>query len=99
MEFIFLGTGAGVPAKQRNVSSLALIMPEYGGDIWLFDCGEATRRQILQTKVKLGKVSKVFISHLHGDHVFGLPGLLVVAPFKAVRLRLQSTGQKALENT
>jgi ribonuclease Z len=76
MELLFLGTGAGVPAKHRNVSSIAFIMPEYKGDIWLFDCGEATQHQILETKVKLSKVKKIFISHLHGDHIFGLPGLL-----------------------
>lgn len=96
MEFIFLGTGAGVPAKQRNVSSLALIMPEYGGDIWLFDCGEATQHQILQTKVKLGKVSKVFISHLHGDHVFGLPGLLGSRSFQGGETPLTIYGPKGI---
>lgn len=76
MELLFLGTGAGVPAKHRNVSSIALLMPEYKGDIWMFDCGEATQHHILETKVKLSKVKNIFITHLHGDHIFGLPGLL-----------------------
>ncbi len=76
MEFIFLGTGAGIPAKQRNVSSLILQMNEERGASWMFDCGEATQHQILRTPVKTRKIEKIFITHLHGDHIYGLPGLL-----------------------
>lgn len=75
MEFIFLGTGAGLPSKNRNVTAIALWL-EQRGSFWLFDCGEATQHQIMETKVKLGKIEKIFITHLHGDHIFGLPGLL-----------------------
>ncbi|TXK86443.1 ribonuclease Z, partial [Parageobacillus sp. SY1] len=49
MELLFLGTGAGVPAKERNVSSIALQLLEERGATWLFDCGEATQHQILHT--------------------------------------------------
>ncbi|MCS1350526.1 ribonuclease Z [Mechercharimyces sp. CAU 1602] len=76
MELTFLGTGAGIPAKERNVSALALRMPEYEGQTWLFDCGEATQHQILHTSLKLSKINRIFITHLHGDHIFGLPGVL-----------------------
>ncbi|TCP31791.1 RNAse Z [Scopulibacillus darangshiensis] len=76
MDVTFLGTGAGVPAKNRNVSAIALTLPEYKGDTWLFDCGEATQHQILYTSLKLSKISNIFITHLHGDHIFGLPGVL-----------------------
>ncbi len=76
MEFVFLGTGAGIPAKQRNVSSLILQMNEERGASWMFDCGEATQHQILRTPVKTRKIEKIFITHLHGDHIYGLPGLL-----------------------
>ena len=49
MELQFLGTGAGVPAKMRNVSSIALKLLDERNEIWLFDCGEATQQQILNT--------------------------------------------------
>ncbi|KFN01722.1 ribonuclease Z [Bacillus clarus] len=76
MEFVFLGTGAGVPSKGRNVSSIALQLLEERGQTWLFDCGEATQHQILHTSVRPRRIEKIFITHLHGDHIFGLPGLL-----------------------
>ncbi|MGM8365070.1 ribonuclease Z [Virgibacillus sp. W0181] len=76
MEITFLGTGAGVPSKQRNVSSLALSLLQEINSVWLFDCGEGTQHQLLHTHVKPSKINKVFITHLHGDHLFGLPGFL-----------------------
>ncbi|MDQ0213782.1 ribonuclease Z [Oikeobacillus pervagus] len=76
MELLFLGTGAGVPGKVRNVTSIAFKMLEERGAIWLFDCGEATQHQILHTSLKPRRLEKIFITHLHGDHIFGLPGLL-----------------------
>jgi len=72
---IFLGTGAGMPTKERNVSSVAVILNN-SGDFWLFDCGEGTQQQVYRAGLKLSKLKTVFISHLHGDHIFGLPGLL-----------------------
>lgn len=96
MELLFLGTGAGVPAKHRNVSSIALIMPEYEGETWLFDCGEATQHQILETKVKLSKVTTLFITHLHGDHLFGLPGLLGSRSFQGGESPLTIYGPKGI---
>lgn len=76
MQLHFLGTGAGMPSKERNTSALALKLLEERGTIWLFDCGEATQHQILHTTIKPRKIEKIFITHLHGDHIFGLPGLL-----------------------
>jgi len=65
-----------MPSKSRNVSSIALQLLEERGTTWLFDCGEGTQHQILHTTVKPGKIEKIFITHCHGDHIFGLPGLL-----------------------
>lgn len=76
MQLIFLGTGAGRPSKSRNVSSLALSLTEHGNGFWLFDVGEATQHRLLERKLKLSKLDRIFITHLHGDHLYGLPGLL-----------------------
>ncbi len=69
----FLGTGCMVPTKERNHLSIAL---EFNGNIFLFDCGEATQNQIKIMKLPIGKIKRIFISHWHGDHVLGLPGLI-----------------------
>ena len=82
MELFFLGTGAGIPAKLRNVTSIALKLLEERRTIWLFDCGEATQHQILHTTIKPSKLEKIFITHLHGDHIYGLPGLLSSRSFQ-----------------
>lgn len=76
MELWFLGTSAGMPISGRNVTSIALRMPQDRGTFWLFDCGEGTQHQLLRTPFRLSRLEKLFITHLHGDHLFGLPGLL-----------------------
>lgn len=76
MKIWFLGTGAGRPNKHRNVTAIALQLPEPETGWWLFDCGEATQHQLMHVPLKLSKLEMVFITHLHGDHLYGLPGLL-----------------------
>ena len=76
MKLVFLGTSAGAPSKERNVSSCALDLLVERSSVWLFDCGEGTQRQIMHTHIKPGKIEKIFITHLHGDHLFGLLPLL-----------------------
>ncbi|CAM3522020.1 ribonuclease Z [Marinicrinis lubricantis] len=76
MELYFLGTGAGMPARERNVTSICLKLYEERGTMWMFDCGEGTQHQVLRSPLKLSRLEKIFITHLHGDHIYGLPGLL-----------------------
>lgn len=97
MKITFLGTGAGLPSKQRNVSSLALHLVKEQGTIWLFDCGESTQHQILQTTIKPRKIEKIFITHLHGDHIYGLPGLLSSRSFQEGTTPLTIYGPSGLE--
>ncbi|RDX53773.1 Metallo-hydrolase/oxidoreductase [Lentinus brumalis] len=72
-----LGSASAQPSSTRNHSSLALRLD---GDVWLFDCGEATQHQIQKSSVKMGRIQKIFITHTHGDHIFG------VLPVLAMRL-------------
>ena len=76
LEIVFLGTGSGAPTRARNVSAIALQLTERG-ELWLFDCGEGTQHQILRApQTRLSQLTRVFLTHLHGDHLFGLIGLL-----------------------
>ncbi|MFM8260224.1 MAG: ribonuclease Z [Vulcanococcus sp.] len=75
MQVTFLGTSSGVPTRGRNVSAVALRLPQRA-ELWLFDCGEGTQHQFLRSELRVSQLSRIFITHMHGDHVFGLPGLL-----------------------
>ncbi|MEJ7617199.1 MAG: ribonuclease Z [Pyrinomonadaceae bacterium] len=75
MQVTFLGTSSGVPTKSRNLSCAALRLPQRA-EVWLFDCGEATQHQLLRSDLKISQLTRIFITHMHGDHIFGLPGLL-----------------------
>ena len=92
LKLTFLGTSAGVPTKQRNVTALAIeCLNPYlskSGDAqqhkksrpWiLIDCGEGTQHQLLHTKLSMHQLSAICITHVHGDHCYGLPGLLASA--------------------
>ncbi|QJQ95820.1 cyclodeaminase/cyclohydrolase family protein [Vreelandella populi] len=78
MEIIFLGTSAGVPTRARNVSATALRKHNAKG-WYLVDCGEGTQHRILRTPLSLNRLEAIAITHLHGDHCYGLPGLLASA--------------------
>lgn len=97
MDVFFLGTGAGMPAKLRNVTSIALKLLEERGAVWLFDCGEATQHQILHTSIKPRRIEKIFVTHMHGDHIYGLPGLLSSRSFQGGDSEVAVYGPKGIK--
>ena len=75
MNITFLVTSSGVPTLTRNVSSIALKLSQ-SSEVFLFDCGEGTQHQLMKSNIKSSQIKKIFITHMHGDHIYGLPGLL-----------------------
>ena len=93
MEITFLGTSSAVHSYERNHPSIAL---KAFGDVMLFDCGEGTQRQLIYARVSPMKISKIFITHFHGDHILGLPGLLQSMNFRGRDTKLTIYGPKGL---
>lgn len=87
MDLLFLGTSAGTPTKARNVSATAFLDGQ-GSGWYLVDCGEATQHQLLHTSLSVRDLRAIFITHVHGDHCFGLPGLLASAGMSGRRAPL-----------
>jgi len=73
LQITFLGTGGSIPTPKRGLSAIAI---QRKAELLLFDCGEGTQRQMIQAGVGFHRKAKVFVTHMHGDHVLGLPGLL-----------------------
>ncbi len=114
LKLTFLGTSAGVPTKQRNVTALAIecLNPHSSGvqqggrqhnnqskksRPWvLIDCGEGTQQQLLHTKLSLHQLVAICITHVHGDHCYGLPGLLASAAMSGRREPLTLIAPKAI---
>ncbi|WP_201585336.1 MBL fold metallo-hydrolase [Psychrobacter jeotgali] len=108
LQLTFLGTSAGVPTKARNVTALAIecLNPYLTGSKqhskknrpWLLiDCGEGTQQQLLHTKLSLNQLTAIFITHIHGDHCYGLPGLLASAAMSGRREAITIIAPKAIE--
>ncbi len=76
--FTILGTSSAIPTKERNHPAVYF---QFGSDGFLFDCGEGTQRQLQLAGISFFGIDKIFITHLHGDHVLGLPGLLQTLDF------------------
>ncbi|MDN3447668.1 ribonuclease Z [Psychrobacter sp. APC 3281] len=114
LKLTFLGTSAGVPTKQRNVTALAIeCMNPHSSGVqqgsrqqnnqskksrpWvLIDCGEGTQQQLLHTKLSLHQLAAICITHVHGDHCYGLPGLLASAAMSGRREPLTLIAPKAI---
>jgi ribonuclease Z len=96
MELTFLGTSAAVPTNHRNHSAIAL---KAFGEIILFDCGEGTQRQMFRAKLSPMKIKKILITHLHGDHFLGLPGMIQSMAFRGRQDPLHIFGPPGLSET
>jgi len=96
MDILFLGTGAGIPSKTRNVTSLCLRLLQERRSVWMFDCGEGTQQQLLHFPVKMRQLEALFVTHLHGDHAFGIPGLLTTRASQGADSPLTLYGPKGL---
>ncbi len=94
MEIVFLGTGGSFPSPQRGVSSIAI---KINGDVLLFDCGEGTQRQLMLSSLSFMHITKIFITHFHGDHYLGLPGLLQTMALNGRTKDLEIFGPKGTE--
>lgn len=96
MDLLFLGTSSGTPTRARNVSGLGVL--EDGGKGWyLIDCGEGTQHQVLRTPLSLSALRAIFITHVHGDHCFGLPGLLASAGLQGRQAPLEIIAPPGIE--
>ena len=73
MKVTILGSSSALPTSERYPSAHVLNAHER---LFLIDCGEGTQMQLRKTRTRIAKINHIFISHLHGDHVFGLYGLL-----------------------
>ena len=95
IELVFLGTGSAMPTAERGLSGTALVRD---GEIFLFDCGEGTQMQFRRAGLRPGKLRYVFISHFHGDHLFGLPGLLTSLHMAGLRHEVRLFGPEGLRD-
>jgi ribonuclease Z len=78
MDFTFLGTTAAVPSVRRGHTGIAI---RYEDEVILWDCGEGTQRQLIKSGISFMRINKIFITHLHGDHFLGIPGLVQTISF------------------
>jgi ribonuclease Z len=94
MEIVFLGTGGSFPSPQRGVSSVGV---KTHGEVLLFDCGEGTQRQLMRSSLSFMGITKIFITHFHGDHYLGLAGLLQTMALNGRSKDLEIFGPKGTE--
>ena len=96
MEIIFLGTSEAVPTEKKNHTAVLL---RYENENILVDCGEGTQRQFRIAKINPCKLTRILITHWHGDHVLGLPGLLQTLALNNYSKQLYIYGPKAVSYT
>jgi ribonuclease Z len=91
---IFLGTAGSVPTPTRSLPAVLIKRQNYQ---LMFDCGESVQRQMAKAKVGFHKNTKIFISHMHGDHVLGLPGLLQTMALMDRQKKLEIYGPEGIK--
>jgi len=94
MHVIFLGTAGSVPTVER---SLPAVLIKRQNEQLMFDCGEGVQRQMIKAKAGFHKKTKIFISHMHGDHVLGLPGLLQTMALLDRQKKIEIYGPKGVK--
>lgn len=90
----FLGTGNAVPTPKRNHTAMLL---NYKNENILIDCGEGTQRQFKFAKLSPSKITKLLITHTHGDHVLGIPGLFQTLHMNDYQKTLEIYGPRGTE--
>ncbi len=95
MELVFLGTSSAIPTNHRNHTAIAL---KGFGEIILLDCGEGTQRQMTRARLSPMKINKIFITHFHGDHILGIPGIIQSMAFRGRNDPLDIFGPPGLSN-
>jgi len=94
LNVIFLGTGGSIPTPKRGLSAIAI---RRKAELLLFDCGEGTQRQMIQAGVGFHRKAKIFVTHMHGDHVLGLPGLLQTMSLLGRTKKLEIYGPQGIK--
>ena len=94
IKLVFLGTSAQIPTAKRNHTAMLLT---YEGENILIDCGEGTQRQFRKARMNPCKISRILITHRHGDHVFGLPGLISTFDLSGYNKTLYIYGPKGIK--
>jgi len=94
MKVIFLGTSDAVPTAERNHTSMLL---EYNEENILIDCGEGTQRQFRKAKLNPCKLTRILITHCHGDHILGISGLLQTLNFSEYNKPVLIYGPKGIK--
>lgn len=93
LQVVFLGTAGSVPTSNRSLPAVAV---QRKGELILFDCGEGVQRQMVKARLGFNKKMKVLVTHMHGDHMLGLPGLIQTMSLLNRQKKLEIYGPAAL---
>jgi len=94
MQILFLGTSGSWPTPKRNVSAVAV---KRGPEVILFDCGEGTQRQFMLSPMSFMQVARIFVTHFHGDHFLGIPGLVQSMTMSDRKAPLEMYGPRGMK--